>query len=144
MSRALELAREAALIGEVPVGALIVGPDKTIISESFNLREKNKNALAHAEALAIEQACQKLQRWRLHDCTLYVTLEPCFMCSGAIILARIPSVVYGATDPKAGAVKSLANVLNDSRLNHECEVISGVFEEESSQLLKDFFKARRK
>jgi tRNA(adenine34) deaminase len=144
MKKALELAQEAFNLGEVPVGAVIVGPNQEIISSAYNLRETQKNALAHAETLAIQNACAKLNRWRLHDCTLYVTLEPCFMCSGAIILARIPRVVYAAQDPKAGATQSLANVLNDSRLNHQCEVVTSIFAQESSLLLKSFFKARRK
>lgn len=144
ISQALILAKRAADQGEIPVGALIVDENENIISQAHNLRETNKNALAHAEALAIEEACKKLGRWRLHNCTLYVTLEPCFMCAGAIVLARIPRVVYAAHDPKAGAVKSLANVLTDSRLNHQCNVTAGVGQEESSNLLKNFFKERRK
>jgi tRNA(adenine34) deaminase len=144
MTRCLALARNAAAIGEVPVGAIIVDSNKNIIAEAHNLRETNKTATAHAELIAIEKACEFRSQWRLQDCTLYVSLEPCFMCSGAIILARIPRVVFAASDPKAGAVGSLFNVLNDSRLNHRCEVISGVCSEESSQLLKSFFQARRK
>lgn len=144
MQRCLELAQEAASRGEVPVGALIIDDKGQIVSEAVNDRENSKSATAHAELLAIELACNKLQRWRLHNCTLYVTLEPCFMCAGAIVLARIPTVIYGACDPKAGAVHSLANILNDDRLNHRCKIISGVLENESSQLLKQFFKSRRK
>ncbi|RDB35250.1 MAG: nucleoside deaminase [Spirobacillus cienkowskii] len=144
MTRCLDLARNAAAIGEVPVGAIIVDSNKNIITEAHNLRETNKTATAHAELIAIEKACQSRSQWRLQDCTLYVSLEPCFMCAGAIILARIPRVVFAASDPKAGAVGSLFNVLNDSRLNHRCEVIAGVCSEESSRLLKSFFQERRK
>ena len=144
MSKCIALAKQAAAFGEVPVGALIINEHGQIISESYNLREKNQIATAHAELIAIENACKSLAQWRLQNCTLYVTLEPCFMCAGAIVLARIPKVIFATHDPKAGAVGSLANVLNDNRLNHKCEVVSGVCAEESSLLLKQFFKTRRK
>jgi tRNA(adenine34) deaminase len=144
MKEALSLAKIARDQGETPVGAVLVDGHEKILSKTYNLRETSNSAIAHAEVLAIEEACKKLGRWRLHDCTLYVTLEPCFMCAGAIILSRIPRVVFAATDPKAGAVISLANVLTDSRLNHQCLINYGIHESEASQLLKDFFKARRK
>ena len=128
----------------MPVGAIVVTNKGEIIARAHNLREFNQCATAHAEILAIKNACAHLSQWRLSDCTLYVTLEPCFMCAGAIVLARMPTVVYGASDPKTGAVKSLGNVLNDSRLNHKCEIISGICENESSLLLKNFFKNQRK
>lgn len=144
MQIALELAKQGAALGEVPVGALIVDTAGNIISQSHNLKETHQTATGHAEIHVIQQACQTLSRWRLSDCTLYVTLEPCYMCAGAIVHARIPHVVFAATDPKTGAVQSLAHVLNDSRLNHMCTVTSGVCEQESSLLLKDFFQARRK
>lgn len=144
MNKCIELSKIAAAQGEVPVGALIVDSQEQIISECYNLRETDKMAIAHAELLAIEAACKKLSRWRLHDCTLFVTLEPCFMCAGAILLARIPRVVFATPDLKSGAVGSLANILNDNRLNHKCEVISGVCAEESSLILKSFFRVRRK
>lgn len=144
MARCISLAKQAAAMGEVPVGALVVDNQGQIISEAYNLRETQQLSIAHAELIAIENACKNLSRWRLQDCTLYVTLEPCFMCAGAIILARIPRVVFAAHDSKTGAAGSLANVLNDSRLNHKCEVISGICAEESSLLLKTFFKIRRK
>jgi tRNA(adenine34) deaminase len=144
MAEALSLAKQAAEQGEIPVGALIASGDGTILSKAYNLRETKNSAIAHAEILAIEQACQSLGRWRLFDCTLYVTLEPCFMCAGAIVLARLPRVVYGAQDPKAGAVKNLATVLNDPRLNHQCQVEAGVMAEEAGLLLKEFFRARRR
>ncbi len=144
MKKCLALAEHAASFGEVPVGALLIDSQGQIISEAYNLRETQQLATAHAELIVIENACKNLARWRLQDCTLYVTLEPCFMCAGAIILARIPRVVFATHDPKAGAVGSLANILNDSRLNHKCDVISGICAEESSLLLKTFFKNRRK
>jgi tRNA(adenine34) deaminase len=144
MLEAISIAKQAANLGEIPVGAIVVNTQGEIISSGHNLRETKQNSIAHAEIIAIEKACEKLGRWRLFDCTLYVTLEPCFMCAGAIVLSRIPNVVFAAHDPKAGAVKSLACVLNDKRLNHRCDVIAGILELEASQLLKDFFKARRK
>jgi len=143
MQHALRLAAQAYQANEVPIGALIVDSTGIVVAEAYNLRETVHSAVAHAELLAIEKACQKLGRWRLHDCTLFVTLEPCFMCAGAIVLARIPKVVFAAFDPKAGAAGSLANVLCDQRLNHRCELISGVCAEESSLLLKKFFKKKR-
>lgn len=141
--KCIDLAKKAYLQHEVPVGAIVVDANNQIVSEAYNLRETQQKATAHAELLAIEEACLKLSRWRLSGCTLYVSLEPCFMCAGAIILARIPRVVFAAKDPKAGAVGSLTNVLSDSRLNHQCEIVSGIHEVESSSLLKSFFKARR-
>ena len=143
MSQALLLAKKAASIGEVPVGAVVVDPSGNIVGEGYNLRESHKRATAHAEIIAIDAACSHLGRWRLSDCTLYVTLEPCFMCAGAIILARLPRVVYGAKDPKAGAVHSLSNVLTNEKLNHICTVTTDVCAEESAELLKSFFKLRR-
>lgn len=144
MQLALEAAKAAAERGEVPVGAVVVDSNNTIVSTAANTRECETDPTGHAELKAIQLASQKLKRWRLSDCTLYVTLEPCFMCAGAIVNARLGRVVYGAVDPKAGACESLANVIQDARLNHRCEVTSGVLAEESSILLKDFFKQRRK
>lgn len=148
MRRALELADEAAARGEIPVGALIVGPEiggtARVIAESGNLKEANQDPLGHAEILVIREAAQRLGRWRLSGCTLYVTLEPCTMCAGAIIHSRLDRVVYAATDPKAGAVKSLYQILTDSRLNHAPQVASGVLADEASNQLKAFFRARRK
>lgn len=143
MLRCLELAQKAFQQQEVPVGAIIVDSNHSIVAEAYNLRETQNNATAHAELIAISNACQNLSRWRLTGCTLYVTLEPCFMCAGAIILSRLPRVVFATHDPKAGAVGSLTNLLCDSRLNHTCEVTTGIFAEESSLLLKSFFKLRR-
>jgi tRNA(adenine34) deaminase len=142
MGRALALAKEAAAKGEVPVGAVIVFEGK-IVSEGINLRETGKVATHHAEILAIEAACARLGRWRLSGCTLYVTLEPCVMCAGAIVNARIDRVVYGATDPKAGAVASLFEILTDARLNHRPEVVAGVLGADCGALLSDFFRQRR-
>ncbi len=137
MRRALELASEAAKIGEVPVGALVV-LDGEIIAEAYNRRECDKNALAHAELLAIDAACKRLGGWRLHKCDLYVTLEPCTMCAGAIVNSRIKRVVVGAKDAKAGAMGSVLN-LNFYPLNHKPEMVFGVCEREASALLQEFF-----
>jgi Cytosine/adenosine deaminases len=141
MKRALELAEQALNIGEVPVGAVIVWND-TIISEAYNKRETGKNALMHAEVTAIDAACKKLGGWRLHMCDLYVTLEPCPMCAGAIVNARIKRVIYGAKDSKAGAFGSVLNI-NSYPLNHKPEIISGIYENEARLLLQQFFKNLR-
>ena len=142
MARALELAREAAASGEVPVGAVIVR-DGQVVGEGYNLTVTEADPTTHAEVVAIRRAAATLGDWRLLGCTLYVTLEPCAMCAGAIVLARIPRVVYGAADPKAGMVGSLGNLLQDRRLNHRCEVTRGVLAEESGELLRAFFRERR-
>jgi len=142
MSRALALAREAALAGEVPVGAVLVRGDD-VLAESHNLTVTEADPTTHAEVVAIRRAAAAVGDWRLLDTTLYVTLEPCAMCAGAIVLARIPRVVFGARDPKAGMVGSLGNLLQDSRLNHRCEVTEGVLAEEAGTLLRDFFRERR-
>ena len=141
MRRALELAREAAAAGEVPVGCVIVRGGE-ILAEGRNRRETDKNALAHAELEAIGAACRRLGGWRLSGCTLYVTLEPCSMCAGAIVNARVPRVVYGAKDARAGAMGSVLNV-NSYPLNHKAEVTGGVEEAECAALLRSFFLARR-
>lgn len=142
MQRALELAKQAQAQGEVPVGALVVHENQ-IISEAYNEREGRPSALAHAELIALEKACQKLGRWRLSGCTLYVTLEPCVMCAGALVQSRVDRVVYAARDPKAGAVESLYQVLSDSRLNHRPTITGGVLAEEGGKILSDFFRSRR-
>jgi len=142
MKLAIEEAKKAEAIGEVPIGAVIVLNDE-VIASSHNLRETTQNAVTHAELMAIQEACEKVGSWRLEDTTLYVTLEPCPMCSGAILQSRIPRVVYGARDPKAGAVDSLYRLLNDSRLNHECEVSEGMLAEECGRLLTHFFRQLR-
>lgn len=138
----MELADQAAQAGEIPVGAVIVCNGE-LVAESSNLKEANQDPLGHAEIIVIQAASKALGRWRLSGCTLYVTLEPCTMCSGAIIHARLDRVVYGATDPKAGAVRSLYQILNDPRLNHTPEVVSGVLEQECSEQLKSFFRRLR-
>jgi tRNA(adenine34) deaminase len=142
MRKALRLAGKAAEKDEVPVGALVV-QDGRIIARAYNQRESKKSPTAHAELLAIEKAAKKLGGWRLPRCTLYVTLEPCPMCAGAIVNARIEKVVYGAPDPKAGALGSVYD-LAQGKLNHTPEVISGVLQEECGQILSDYFKKKRK
>ena len=141
MRRALALAREAAQEGEVPVGAVIV-KDGEVIAEGRNRRETGKNALCHAELEAIGQACRLLGGWRLWQCELFVTLEPCPMCAGAIINARIPRVVYGARDPKAGSCGSVVNLF-ELPYNHSPELCAGVLADECAALLTDFFKRLR-
>lgn len=142
MEIALEEAQKAAALGEVPIGAVIVYQDE-IIARAHNLRETTQNALTHAESMAIQEACKKIGSWRLEETTLYVTLEPCPMCAGAILQSRIPRVVYGARDLKAGCVDSLYRLLNDARFNHECEVTEGILAEACGQVLTDFFRALR-
>ena len=141
MEQALALAREAAADGEVPVGCVIVRGDE-IVGRGRNRREQDKSALAHAEIEAISEACRVLGGWRLWECTLYVTLEPCPMCAGAILSARIPRVVYGASDSKFGAVKSVCGLF-DMRFNHHPAVESGVLEEEAAALMTEFFQNLR-
>ena len=142
MRAALELARQAYDEGEVPIGAVIVHNDR-IIGEGYNQRESLKDPTAHAEMIAITQAANSLESWRLLDCTIYVTLEPCPMCAGAIVLARIPTVIYGTTDPKAGACHSLFQITEDSRLNHRATVLGGVLQQECKGLLQEFFAQQR-
>ena len=144
MLLAIEQAQLAGSIGEVPIGAVITDQDNNLISSGHNLREQNQDPTAHAEIIAIRQASEKLQNWRMEGTTLYVTLEPCAMCIGAIVLARINRLVFGARDPKAGAIYSVFNIGTDDKLNHSVEVIEGVLETECSNLLKEFFKALRK
>lgn len=142
MRRAIERAAEAARRGEIPVGAVIVQGDQ-LVAEAGNLKETAQDPLGHAEVIAIRRAAEKLGRWRLSDCTLYVTLEPCTMCAGAIVHARLERVVYAAVDPKAGAIESLYKILADSRLNHSPLVASGVLRDEASAQLKNFFRELR-
>ncbi len=141
MERALELARIAADKGEIPVGAVVV-KDGMIISEGYNLREEIGLATAHAEVIAIEAACRQLGGWRLSGCTLYVTLEPCPMCAGAIINSRIDRVVYALDDPRAGCFGSVLN-FNSYPFNHSCAVERGLCAEKSAMLLREFFKKKR-
>jgi tRNA(adenine34) deaminase len=142
MRLALRQAEDAAAVGEVPVGAVIVRQG-VIIASDRNRREALHNPTAHAELLAITQAASILGNWRLEECALYVTLEPCPMCAGAIVLARVPRVVYGAADPKAGAARTLFRLLDDPRLNHRAEVVPGVLAEAAGGVLSDFFRQRR-
>ena len=142
MTEALELARRSAANGEVPVGALVYRGDE-LISEGLNTREAKNDPLGHAEIQAIHRATKAIDDWRLNDCTLYVTLEPCPMCAGAIVNARLGRLVYGAADPKAGAVHSLFELCTDRRLNHRVDVTAGVLAPECGKVLTDFFRARR-
>lgn len=142
MEMAIEEAQKAAAKGEVPIGAVIVH-DGNVIARAHNLRETTQNAVTHAELLAIQEACKELGSWRLEDTHLYVTLEPCPMCAGAILQSRIPRVIYGARDVKAGSVDSLYRLLNDERFNHQCEVKENVLADKCGQLLTDFFRAIR-
>lgn len=143
MKEALKEAKKAYDIEEVPIGAVIV-KDGKIIARGHNMREMKKQACAHAEIIAIEKACKKLDAWRLNDCEMYVTLEPCPMCAGAIMNARIKKLYIGAMEPKFGAVGSKVNLLEDIKFNHDVEVEKGVLKEECSKYIKDFFKERRK
>lgn len=142
MSAALREAEKAYALGETPIGAVVV-KDGEIIASAHNLRETGKNALYHAEILAIDAACKKLGGWRLHQCDLYVTLEPCIMCSGAIVQARIKNLYYGAEDPKGGAVKSIAQIPSMDKLCHHPNVEGGIMAEECSDILKRFFRDLR-
>jgi tRNA(adenine34) deaminase len=142
MREAIKEAEKAEELKEVPIGAVIVIEGK-VVARAHNLRESEQNAIAHAELLAIDQACKELRSWRLEDATLYVTLEPCPMCAGAIMLSRVKRVVYGAVDPKGGCAGTLMNLLGDERFNHQSEVISGVLEKECGQILSDFFRKIR-
>ncbi|GIV26217.1 MAG: tRNA-specific adenosine deaminase [Bacteroidia bacterium] len=142
MRKALAEAEAAAEEGEVPVGAIIVWGGE-VVAAAHNQRELLRDPTAHAEMIAITQAAAALGDWRLENCTLYVTLEPCPMCAGAIVQARIPRVVYGARDPKAGACESLYQITSDPRLNHRAEVVGGVLEENCRKILQEFFRRRR-
>lgn len=143
MARALELAQQAVTAEEVPVGAVIVH-ENSIIAAAHNQRESLHDPTAHAEMIAITQAAASIGDWRLENTTMYVTLEPCLMCAGAILQSRVPRVVFGAADPKGGAVESLYKVLQDSRLNHCCEITSGIMADRCGGILTEFFSARRR
>jgi tRNA(adenine34) deaminase len=142
MARALELARQARNLGEVPVGAIVARSGR-IVAQAHNLRETLHDPTAHAERLALAWAGRAIGSWRLDDCVLYVTLEPCIMCAGAIVLARIKRLVYGADDPKAGGCASLYRLVSDARLNHRCEITAGVMAQQCGEVLKEFFQERR-
>ncbi|CCQ94092.1 tRNA specific adenosine deaminase [[Clostridium] ultunense Esp] len=142
MREALLLAEEAGKLGEVPIGAVIVRNGEKI-GQGYNRREVDKNPLAHAEILAIQEASRTLKGWRLNGTTLYVTLEPCPMCGGAILQSRIPRLVFGARDPKAGAAGSILDLMHEPRFNHQVEVVEGVLAEEAGALLTQFFRRLR-
>ncbi|BAC11982.1 tRNA adenosine(34) deaminase TadA [Oceanobacillus iheyensis] len=142
MAAAIREARRAWILNEVPIGAVIVH-DGEIVGKGFNLRESMQATLTHAELLAMQEANNEIGSWRLEDCTLYVTLEPCPMCAGAIVQSRMKRVVYGAPDPKAGCAGTIMNLLNEPRFNHQVEVTSGVLEQQCSTILKEFFKELR-
>ncbi len=143
MKIALKEAKKAREIDEVPIGAVIV-KDNKVIAKGHNLRESKKDPLGHAELVAIKKASKKIGDWQLVDCTLYVTLEPCIMCGGAIIQSRIKTVVYGADDPKGGAFGSSINVLDANNINHKPEIKRDILKEECSQIIKNYFKSKRK
>ncbi len=143
MEMALEEARTADFEDEVPVGAVIVHVERGVIARAHNQREQLKDPTAHAEMIALTQAAASLGSWRLENCFLYVTLEPCPMCAGAIVQARLPVVVYGCTDPKAGACHTLYQITTDPRLNHRCTVLGGVMRDPCAQVLSDFFARKR-
>ena len=142
MREALRQAKKAAAIGEVPIGCVIVHQGK-IIARGYNKRNSKKTALGHAELIAIQKASRKLGDWRLEECTMYITLEPCPMCAGAIVQARIPQVVIGAMNPKAGCAGSILNLLQVDRFNHQTDTVTGVMEEECRTIMKDFFRQLR-
>ena len=144
MRLALAEAEKAYARGEIPIGAVLVrNEDGTVVSRGHNLRESKNDATAHAEMEAIREACARLNRWRLSGLTLYVTIEPCAMCAGALVNSRIDRLVYGSTESKFGAVESIFNVVNHRMLNHRLSVTAGVLEDECRQLMKDFFRMRR-
>ena len=143
MKLALEQAKIAYKKDEVPIGAVIVCNDN-VIAKGFNIREKRNDPTGHAEIVAIKKACKKRRSWRLEDCTIYVTVEPCSMCAGALLWTRIKRIVFGAFDAKGGALGSSYNLFEQKNLNHKAEITSGVLEEECSKIMKDFFKAKRK
>ena len=143
MKEAIRQAKKAEKLNEVPIGCVIVYDGK-IIARGYNKRNKDKTVLAHAELLAIQKASKKVNDWRLEDCTMYITLEPCQMCAGAIVQARIPKVVIGAMNPKAGCAGSVLNILQIDKFNHQVEIERGILEEECSQMLSDFFKELRR
>lgn len=143
MEMALDLAHQAAELGEVPIGAIVVR-NRVVVGQGYNRREVDVDPTAHAELIAIREAAQTLRNWRLDDCTLYVTLEPCIQCCGSILLSRIPKIVFGAEDPKAGGVRSLYRLLEDGRLNHRAEITGGVLADRCGAVLSAFFEGLRK
>lgn len=143
MQRALELAETAGEAGDVPVGAIVIGPGEVVLAEAGNRREQDQDPTAHAEVLALRQAAHRLRNWHLNECTLYVTLEPCPMCAGAIILSRLGLLVYGTSDPKSGAVRSVLNLPDAPVSNHRLPVVTGVLAEPCRQQLQQWFQQRR-
>ena len=143
MKEALKEAKKAELLDEVPIGCVIVKDDK-VIARGHNIKESKKNPIGHAEIIAISKASKKLNSWRLENCDIYVTLEPCIMCSGAIIQSRIKHIYFGAFDPKGGALGSSIDVLKANNINHHPEVTSGVLQEECSSIISNYFKSKRK
>lgn len=142
MALAIDEAKQAGMIDEVPIGAVVIHDGK-VVGRGHNLREHFQDVTYHAELMAITEACQTLHSWRLEDCQLFVTLEPCMMCSGVILNSRIPELYFGASDPKAGTVTSLYQLLSDDRMNHQVSIHAGIRSEECSKLLTDFFRAIR-
>lgn len=143
MSRAIELAQTAGEAGEVPVGAVIIDSDGNLLAEAENRKERDKDPTAHAEIIALRTAGKTLENWHLNQCTLYVTLEPCPMCAGAIVQARLGMLVYGADDPKTGAVRTVANIPDSACSNHRLSVIAGILESPCRQQLQSWFKQKR-
>jgi tRNA(adenine34) deaminase len=143
MRQALAVAERARAGGDVPIGAVVLDPRGVVVAEGYNRREADADPTAHAEVLALRAAARELGQWRLEGCTLVVTLEPCTMCAGALVLARVDRVVFGAFDPKAGAVGSLWDVVRDPRLNHRPEVVAGVLAEDCGRVLREFFATHR-
>lgn len=143
MEQAIALATEAGAAGEVPVGAVVIGPQGDCIAAAGNQRERQHDPTAHAEMLVLQQAAQHLKRWQLQDCTLYVTLEPCPMCAGAIVQARLGQLVYGADDPKTGAVRTVLNIPDSTASFHRMEVLGGILETDCRQQLQSWFAGRR-
>ncbi len=143
MIRALELAEAAGKAGDVPVGAVVIGPKDEVLAEAANRREQDQDPTAHAEVLALRAAARHRGNWHLNDCTLYVTLEPCPMCAGAIVLSRLGLLVYGADDPKSGAVRTVMNIPGGPGSNHKLPVLAGILREPCQQQLQGWFQARR-
>ncbi|WEV36536.1 tRNA adenosine(34) deaminase TadA [Lactobacillus sp. ESL0677] len=144
MQLAFDQAKKAQTLGEVPIGAVVIDSEGQVIGVGYNRRELDQDGTQHAEMMAIRQACQKLNSWRLIDCSLFVTLEPCSMCAGAIINSRIKNVFYGALDPKAGAAGSVVDLFSVEKFNHHPNVVRGLYREEASRMLKDFFQEIRR
>lgn len=143
MQLAFEQAQKAEAQGEVPIGAILVDPEKKVIGEGYNRRELDQDATQHAEMIAIRQGCAKLGTWRLLDCSLFITLEPCPMCAGAIINSRIKNVLIGALDPKAGAAGSVVDLFAVEKFNHHPNIVRGLYRDQASRMLKDFFREIR-